>query len=58
MVNNMAGVERKNINRTTLALLASFLQDVLPVRVEGVRILNQPWGFLLGLGAGVALPAH
>jgi|AntAceMinimDraft_5_1070358.scaffolds.fasta_scaffold58999_1 hypothetical protein len=45
VVNNMAGVERKNINRTTMALLASSLQDVLPVRVGGIRILNQPWFF-------------
>jgi hypothetical protein len=42
IVNNMAGLARKNARRETLSLLAGSLQDLLPVRLGGVRILNEP----------------
>jgi hypothetical protein len=45
VINNLGGVERKHVNRTTITLLISSIQDVLPVRVGGVRIMNQPWFF-------------
>lgn len=45
VINNLEGIERKHVNRTTISLLTSSIQDVLPIRVGGVRIVNQPWFF-------------
>lgn len=45
VINNLEGIERKHVNRTTVPLLIGSIQDVLPVRVGGVRIVNQPWLF-------------
>jgi len=42
VLNNMAGMGTSNVRRETLSLLATSIQDILPVRVGAIRLLNEP----------------
>mmetsp|Transcript_37364 Transcript_37364/g.48342 ORF Transcript_37364/g.48342 Transcript_37364/m.48342 type:complete len:193 (-) Transcript_37364:197-775(-) len=45
LIQNLANVDRSKFRRETAQLVIGTVQDNLPIRMSGIRILNQPWFF-------------
>eukprot|EP00618_Florenciella_parvula_P007694 CAMPEP_0119468070 /NCGR_PEP_ID=MMETSP1344-20130328/1988_1 /TAXON_ID=236787 /ORGANISM="Florenciella parvula, Strain CCMP2471" /LENGTH=282 /DNA_ID=CAMNT_0007500505 /DNA_START=196 /DNA_END=1044 /DNA_ORIENTATION=- len=45
IINNMAGASRDSMNRNAIQGVLHSLQNLIPVRLGGIRLFNQPWFF-------------